>query len=130
MSVAWSSVYWVVNSSRAGAISCSLCDLWHLTWCQAQQTFYFIYLATRLAGSDPNRELNPCPLQWKCGVLNTGPPGNSQAFKNIYLRGFPGGAVVKNPPANAADTGSSPAARAAEQLSPRATTTEPTCHNY
>ena len=25
-----------------------------------------------------------------------------------YLRGFPGGAVVKNPPANAGDTGSSP----------------------
>ena len=24
------------------------------------------------------------------------------------LRGFPGGAVVKNPPANAGDTGSSP----------------------
>ena len=25
-----------------------------------------------------------------------------------WLRGFPGGAVVKNPPANAGDTGSSP----------------------
>ena len=25
-----------------------------------------------------------------------------------YLQGFPGGAVVKNPPANAGDTGSSP----------------------
>ena len=29
------------------------------------------------------------------------------AFKN-YIKGFPGGAVVKNPPANAGDTGSSP----------------------
>ena len=37
-------------------------------------------------------------------------------LKNIFkfktkvcqLRGFPGGAVVKNPPANAGDTGSSP----------------------
>ena len=59
--------------------------------------------------------------------------------------GFPGGTVVKNLPANAADTGSSPRSRkiphAAEQLSPCATaepalwspwatTTEPACHNY
>ena len=40
---------------------------------------------------------------------------------------FPGGAVVKNPPANAGNTGSSPAgeiSHAAEQLSPCTTTTE------
>ena len=30
------------------------------------------------------------------------------ALKNVLLSGFPGGAVVKNPPANAGDTGSSP----------------------
>ena len=29
-------------------------------------------------------------------------------FKNINNVGFPGGAVVKNPPANAGDMGSSP----------------------
>ena len=29
-------------------------------------------------------------------------------IKNIMLRDFPGGAVVKNPPANAGDTGSIP----------------------
>ena len=29
-------------------------------------------------------------------------------FLKILSRGFPGGAVVKNPPANAGDTGSSP----------------------
>ena len=28
--------------------------------------------------------------------------------KKIFKRGFPGGAVVKNPPANAGDKGSSP----------------------
>ena len=28
--------------------------------------------------------------------------------KNLRQRAFPGGAVVKNPPANAGDTGSSP----------------------
>ena len=30
------------------------------------------------------------------------------AFKDRYRWGFPGGAVVKNPPANTGDTGSSP----------------------
>ena len=43
--------------------------------------------------------------------------------------GFPGGAVVKNPPANAGDTDSIPGPgkipHALEQLSPCATTTEP-----
>ena len=50
-------------------------------------------------------------------------------------RGFPAGAVAKNPPANAGDTGSSPGpgrshvpwsneAHAPQLLSPRATTTE------
>ena len=29
-------------------------------------------------------------------------------INNILLQSFPGGAVVKNPPANAGDTGSSP----------------------
>ena len=32
---------------------------------------------------------------------------NKSYFKSVY-EGFPGGAVVKNPPANAGDTGSSP----------------------
>ena len=58
-----------------------------------------------------------------------------EPFLPLYLRlinrrgGFPGGAVVKNPPANAGDTGSKPRSgkipHAAEQLSPCATTTEP-----
>ena len=59
----------------------------------------------------------------------------------LGVKGFPGGAVVKNPPANAGDTGSNPGqgrshmlwsnkARAPQLLSPRATTTEPTYHNY
>ena len=50
------------------------------------------------------------------------------------VRGFPGGAVVKNPPANTGDPGSKPWSRkiphATEQLSLCATTTEPSCHNY
>ena len=44
----------------------------------------------------------------------------------MKLRGFPGGAVVKNPPANAGSMGSSPGlGRSAEQLSLCTTTTEP-----
>ena len=73
-------------------------------------------------------------------------------YNNLFWD-FPGGAVVKNPPANAGDAGSSPGpgrshmpwsnkalapqllsqgSRACEPqlLSPRATTTAPTCHNY
>ena len=45
------------------------------------------------------------------------------------MRGFPGGAVVKNPPANAEENGFEPWSRkiphAVEQPSPCATTTEP-----
>ena len=45
-------------------------------------------------------------------------------FKN-KSEGFPGGTVVKNPPANAGDTGSSPGPeRSHMQLSPCTTTTE------
>ena len=46
--------------------------------------------------------LNMCSLYVKSITL----PLN--CFKNKYSRDFPGGAVVKNPPANAWDTGSSP----------------------
>ena len=40
-----------------------------------------------------------------CHVDN---PGNNIQIKKCQLRGFPGGAVVENLPANAGDTGSSP----------------------
>ena len=47
----------------------------------------------------------------------------------LYLGDFPCGAVVKNPPANAGDMGSSPGSgkipHDMKQLSPCATTTEP-----
>ena len=47
---------------------------------------------------------------------------------------IPGGPVVKNPSCNAGDSGSIPGQgtknpHAMGQLSPRATTTEPMCHN-
>ena len=34
--------------------------------------------------------------------------GNENSNLKRYMRDFPGGAVVKNPPANAGDTGLSP----------------------
>ena len=74
-------------------------------------------------------------------------------FLKSWVLDFPGGTVVKNPPANAGDTGSSPGpgrshipqsnkarapqllslhsrAREPQLLSPCAATTEPTCCNY
>ena len=40
--------------------------------------FYFFGCASRRAGSYfPDQALNLCPLQWKRGVLTTGPPGKS-----------------------------------------------------
>ena len=51
-------------------------------------------------------------------------------LKKIFFQDFPGGTVVKNPPANAGDTSSSPGPRRSHMprtpqlLSPRATTTE------
>ena len=53
-------------------------------------------------------------------------PGVSMKLK-VLFRGFPGGAVVKNPCANAGDTGSSPGPGRSHmpQSNPCATTTEP-----
>ena len=57
-------------------------------------------------------------------------PGDSVVKNLLYLLDFPGGAVDRNPPAKAGDTGSTPGLgkipQAAEPLSP-CTTTEPTC---
>ena len=39
-----------------------------------------------------------------------------KALKKLGRLGFPGGAVVKNPPANAGDTGSSPGSGRAHML--------------
>ena len=53
-------------------------------------------------------------------------------IKNPPYRDFPGGPVVGSRPANAGDMGSIPGQgtripHTSEQLSPRATTTEPAC---
>ena len=50
----------------------------------------------------------------------------TKSFLKTYFWGFPGGSVVKNPPANAGDTGLIPyLGRSHMQLSPCATTIEP-----
>lgn len=41
--------------------------------------FYFLSLPMP-CGKCPNQGLNPYLLQWKCGVLTTGQPGNSLYF--------------------------------------------------
>ena len=48
----------------------------------------------------PNSEEIKSPQRRVCMLMS--------GFKNYTARGFPGGAVVENPPANAGDTGSSP----------------------
>ena len=64
-----------------------------------------------------------------------------QSHLEEQMKGFPGGAVVKNLSANAGDMGSSPGlgrshmprsnkARVPQLPSPCTTTTEPACHNY
>ena len=64
------------------------------------------------------RALSPCrclsagdqadlvPCSW--GRWNTQAPGDAEHWEEKKLGDFPGGAVVKNPPANAGDTGSNP----------------------
>ena len=58
---------------------------------------------------------------------------NVNANSKTHLGGFPGGTVVKNPPANAVDMDSIPGPGRSHmprsKLSPCTTTTEPACHN-
>ena len=94
-----------------------------------------VSLTALLLFSDTNR----CISGW-CSWVNTWQrtgPGSGTSFEDqrffsfqiVLNRDFPGGAVVKNPPANTGDMGSIPglgrSPHAAEQRSPCATTTEP-----
>ena len=68
-------------------------------------------------------------IHHKCILQTLGKP-LKKVKKKKYNWGFPGGLVVKNPPANAADSGWIPPCsgdipHAEEQLSLCATTTEP-----
>ena len=46
---------------------------------------YFFGCTVRHLGSHfPDQGLNPCPVQWKHGVLTTGPPGKSSTI--LFLR--------------------------------------------
>ena len=63
----------------------------------------------------PPPGIEPAPPALEGEVLTTGPPGKSPLCNILmvmfflkFSRGFPGGAVVENLPANAGDTGSSP----------------------
>ena len=59
---------------------------------------------------------------------------NEGQFRLKFLGDFPGGPIIKNPPCNAGDAGSTPGQgaripHAVEQLSPLATTKESMHHN-
>ena len=62
----------------------------------------------------PDQGSNPCPLHWQADsqpLRHQGGPHKLLIVSEIKVamsRDFPGGAVVKNPPANAGDTGSIP----------------------
>ena len=70
-----------------------------------------------------------CPKPTQEEIDNMNRPKSIKEIKSIITkRDFPGGAVVKNLPVNAGDMGSPWSGKiplAAEQLSPRATTTDP-----
>ena len=59
---------------------------------------------TVLGGLTSLRMICPTPYPWSLGVGPSLEIGSLQ----MELMGFPGGPVVKNPPANAGDTGSIP----------------------
>ena len=46
---------------------------------------YRLYCVWHVGPELPDQGLNPCPPQWKCTVLTTGPPGNSQSVLIIFF---------------------------------------------
>ena len=45
--------------------------------------FFFGCTAQHMVSLFSDQDLKPCPLQWKHGVLTTGPPGKSQEKNNF-----------------------------------------------
>ena len=79
--------------------------------------FFFGYTMRHAGSYLPDRGSNLCPLQWKPGVLTTGPPGQTQniTFQKMALKKkkwlYKSSLVaqtVKNLPDNAGDPGSIP----------------------
>ena len=71
----------------------------------------------------------------KNGTGKIGLTGKIKNYFTISSQDFPGGPVVENPSYNAGDTGLTPGQgtkipHAEGQLSPRAATAEPACHDY
>ena len=67
-------------------------------WGVGGGVFFLAELHSRQDLSSPNQGLNPCPLQWKCRVLTTGPPGKSRwrcHFKKCLKRFFGGERVIR-----------------------------------
>ena len=57
--------------------------------------FFFLAMSHSMSDlSSLTRDQTHCPLQWKCGVLTTGPPGKSEILNNLlslnlhFVRGY------------------------------------------
>ena len=48
--------------------------------------YYFFFLAWHVGSSFPNQGSNPCPLQWKHGILTTGPSGKPMEGNNFKAK--------------------------------------------
>ena len=74
---------WVVSTSpspQKRSTGLGICNGSAITpgYCYLFLVFFFLAVPWGLWDlSSPDQGLNPCPQQWKCAVLTTGPPGNS-----------------------------------------------------
>ena len=67
-----------------------------LAWTAQGIFFFFLAVPWACGISVPDQGRNPCPLQWKCRVLTTGPPGKSLGgLKNRNLSHSFGGQKSK-----------------------------------
>ena len=62
-----------------------------LKWEPITLLFFFflvasIYLLTYFLACGNLQGLNPRPLHWKCGILNTGPPGKSVSWPIFHIK--------------------------------------------
>ena len=64
---------------------CHAASQWFIASGNKMPFFLFSLFFLRHVGSwFPGQEWNRCPLQWKCGVLTTGPPGKTQGCQFEY----------------------------------------------
>ena len=63
--------------------SLPLITFWVVTFCRTKSAFVFVFFffnQSNIMQDLSSQGSDPCPLQWKCRVLTTGPPGKSQSL--------------------------------------------------